>query len=459
MATTPNAAGLYVCGICKAEYARADYLIRHVRSHTRQRPFVCSVCAKGFGRQDLLKRHMTIHTSHTGTQSGSAVAGLQNGRPSHRVHQACRPCAEKKLKCADEKPCRRCKEKNIVCDFDDGGHRLVQEVSMDLSSPQPSVPFTDTMIEPQEGWNDLDFDDHPASLEDTQRLDLPEMPPTVAQSTHDLSTAPQEPIAREILGNTLNFPPMGTYLQYDNDIFLGDLDFSFLNDLGPSRMASPPPIALLSELSTQQSTMLVGAEAYKHSSALTAWNPSHEENHNQEQQDLILAQSNAKSLPCNNDASRGRVFPKKELSQTARDQVLATIVRLTSGSASNRIVASFPSLEILGDLIHHALHHMRERQIGNFIHFPAFDMNKQRPELLGAIIAYGSVTSPSPATRKFGYALQETMRVALNHLVSHRSPDQCSAIIHLFSGPRRLCCLERARRLTSFLHTVVLGLL
>ena len=421
MATTHNVSGLYVCGLCKAEYARADYLIRHVRSHTRQRPFVCSVCAKGFGRRDLLKRHMAIHNANNnGHQSGYAGTGLQKGQHGHRVHQACRPCAEKKLKCADEKPCQRCREKNILCEFDYGGQGLAQNVSINLSASHTFTPFSSKMVEPQEEESSLDFDDNSVNRVATQHPIPAEMPPTAARSTHDLSMPRQEPIARDILGDTLNFPPMGTYLQYDNDLTLEDLDFSFLNDLGPSRVPSPLPIALLSDPTPQQLTTSVGAEAYKHSSALTAWNPSKDDNYDQEQQeqqDLILAQ-NVGPSPYNAESSHGRAIPKKELFHTARDRVLAMIVRIISGATSNRIVASFPSLDILRDLIHYALIHMRERQVANFIHVPSFDINKQRPELLGAIIAYGSVTSPSPALRKFGYALQETIRVAINQLVS-----------------------------------------
>ena len=293
---------------------------------------------------------------------------------------------------------------------------------MGLSASNPLITSSSTMVESQEEGNSLSFDDNSATQEDIQHPFAADIPLTLAQSTHDPSMPRQEPIARDILGATMNFPPMGTYIQYDNDPFLGDLDFSFLNDLGLSRMPSPPPVNLVSDPTPQQSTMSVGAEAYKHSTAMAAWNPSREDNYDREQQDLILAQNHVGSSPYNADSSRSRATPKKELSQTARDRILAMILRLTTETASNRIVTSFPSLEILRDLIHHALMHMRMRQIGNFIHFPSFDMNKQRPELLGAIIAYGSVTSPSPAVRKFGYALQETIRVAINHLVGRPLP-------------------------------------
>ncbi|KAJ5278548.1 hypothetical protein N7524_004701 [Penicillium chrysogenum] len=37
------APGFYQCGVCKKEHDRADYLIRHVRSHTANKPLSCEM--------------------------------------------------------------------------------------------------------------------------------------------------------------------------------------------------------------------------------------------------------------------------------------------------------------------------------------------------------------------------------------------------------------------------------
>lgn len=47
---TKTADGYFQCGFCKRHYNRADHLIRHVRSHTREKPYVCDICDKGFAR-------------------------------------------------------------------------------------------------------------------------------------------------------------------------------------------------------------------------------------------------------------------------------------------------------------------------------------------------------------------------------------------------------------------------
>ncbi|PVI04311.1 hypothetical protein DM02DRAFT_186668 [Periconia macrospinosa] len=41
---------LFQCSTCKRSFTRVDHLMRHVRSHTKQKPYVCPTCSKGFAR-------------------------------------------------------------------------------------------------------------------------------------------------------------------------------------------------------------------------------------------------------------------------------------------------------------------------------------------------------------------------------------------------------------------------
>jgi hypothetical protein len=419
MAVTAIAAsGLYVCGLCKAEFARADYLIRHVRSHTRQRPFICSICSKGFGRQDLLKRHVSTHIPRDGKDGDLTACSTTSSRHSHRVQQACAACAAKKLKCADEKPCQRCTERNLVCDFDDSVQKTVQDALAEASALNSFLAPSSEIAEFRGEANSSAFLGN-FQTQDVEQI-VADLTPSVVQTALTLSISEQQSICRNTLAATLSFPSMETSVQTDNnDPFLDDLDFSFLNEPETSRTPSAPSVDHALDPAPHQSAMLAGAAAYKHSTALSAWDPSEEESYDRQQQDLVLTPKLIEPSPYHTISSHvSTVILKQELFHTTRDCILAMILRNTTEKASKRIVTCFPSLDILRDLIHHALMHMRERQIGNFIHFPSFQWNKQRPELLGAIIAYGSVASPSPAVRRFGYALQETVRVAIDQLVS-----------------------------------------
>ncbi|KAH7136764.1 hypothetical protein B0J13DRAFT_560018 [Dactylonectria estremocensis] len=96
-------AGRYQCRHCTQRYKRSDYLARHMRSHTKTKPYVCHVCSKAYSRVDILARHVAGHKvqrhrdnkrdfqqnidsvspntpSHPPTMSGDGDAG-QNASP------------------------------------------------------------------------------------------------------------------------------------------------------------------------------------------------------------------------------------------------------------------------------------------------------------------------------------------------------------------------------------------
>ncbi|PCG94043.1 Zinc finger, C2H2 [Penicillium occitanis (nom. inval.)] len=62
------------CKFCRRRFARREHLLRHERTHTREKPFHCR-CGKSFTRRDLLSRHL----KREGDSSGHGEAGNYSG--------------------------------------------------------------------------------------------------------------------------------------------------------------------------------------------------------------------------------------------------------------------------------------------------------------------------------------------------------------------------------------------
>ncbi|RFU75443.1 early growth response [Trichoderma arundinaceum] len=46
------------CPRCPREFSKTEHLERHIRSHTKEKPFHCHTCGKSYGRKDTLLRHI-----------------------------------------------------------------------------------------------------------------------------------------------------------------------------------------------------------------------------------------------------------------------------------------------------------------------------------------------------------------------------------------------------------------
>ncbi|KAH6981222.1 hypothetical protein BKA56DRAFT_486314 [Ilyonectria sp. MPI-CAGE-AT-0026] len=62
----------HVCSHCARSFKRSEHLERHVRTHTKEKPFLCS-CGAAFTRRDLLTRHQRI-TFHQGDAVDQAIS-------------------------------------------------------------------------------------------------------------------------------------------------------------------------------------------------------------------------------------------------------------------------------------------------------------------------------------------------------------------------------------------------
>ena len=438
MSITGTTTGMYHCGVCKAEYGRPDHLIRHVRGHTKLRPFVCTGCGKGFARRDLLKRHVATHDAEDiANPNSEATARQRRSRP--RVHRACRLCVSKKLKCTDQKPCTRCRQTGIACEYEQEPIASLSIVDHETRGPEPEL------LDQLPDQSNVMLTHHPPQGEvfETNSEYGPLQNNNIAAANESFATDVQAPdslpsknnFLQDILDGTSTLPDFGNFIEMDPDLIMEDIDFSFLNNMGTRHFQPSPvsvPVAKTLGVSPNSPTTGIGIEAYRMSRVLKGWQPGKEENGELEHQNLILPHDvRPESL---NPSTKTSSIIKKNLSLSTRDQILSMILRTASGQAAERIVGSFPSPGVLRDLVHLAFVRMGDLQAIPMIHMPTLDLSEQRPELLGALIAYGSIHSSSPSVRAFGYAVQETVRMAINQLVSFTTIHASYELIHNYSS-------------------------
>ncbi|KAF7720306.1 Fungal Zn(2)-Cys(6) binuclear cluster and zinc finger C2H2-type domain-containing protein [Penicillium ucsense] len=100
------------CNVCGSTFRRPEHLKRHLRSHTKEKPFECAQCGRHFSRTDTLHRHELSHHS-TGGEGGK-------DRP-HRItvktFRACFACATARVRCSGGMPCGRCETRSLDCHY------------------------------------------------------------------------------------------------------------------------------------------------------------------------------------------------------------------------------------------------------------------------------------------------------------------------------------------------------
>jgi len=105
--TSPGAQERFnaVCSICGRGFGKQEHLVRHMRIHTRERPYPCPSCHKSFSRRDVLTRHIAAHNDHS---------DITTQLPASR---ACFRCASDRVKCSRGPKCSRCLQRGYSCQY------------------------------------------------------------------------------------------------------------------------------------------------------------------------------------------------------------------------------------------------------------------------------------------------------------------------------------------------------
>ncbi|EGP86300.1 uncharacterized protein MYCGRDRAFT_44386 [Zymoseptoria tritici IPO323] len=349
---------LHPCSVCQRTYERADHLIRHQKTHDNERAYKCTVCGKGFNRVDLLNRHRASHDS--------AEHGERSIR--RRTERACQACIRSKTKCEEERPCQRCKTRNIECIET---QERQQERQSDSVQDAAAAEF-----ENAPAINNNDFSGDAGIDCMTFESTFPEffeqvmIPLESGSSTFD---------------NVVRPPDVSNFTQ-DFSFNASEFDFSLLEDPAAwteTQLQHPLNKQTTTSAEVSRSMAESRSEALKRS----PWSWNH-------------------WVP---PSGVGAFAEHNELNV---DEDLFSTSTLANSSDSRRSMPSFPTLQLLEDLINVCLLE-DSHAIDSHIHIPTLDTQNTRTELLLAMVARGAAFISFPPIWKMGMMLQDVVRYAI----------------------------------------------
>jgi hypothetical protein len=337
--------------------------------------------------RDLLKRHVAGHEADHGRKRHRYRTSDPGGP---RVTKACIACSNDHLKCSEDKPCTRCVAKDLFCQWPGESDRrtAIQATSTENGSRD---------------LHDLHFverSNYSANIEIGSSPITPDSNVANASSLDTLVSA----FPDEFRFQTSVWTPRGfSEFGFATSIDLNELDLSFLDSYNTDIPFD------YREIPSSPLTNIQTAEAFrKH------WHfrPNSKDHVAAEQQNFSISDH---VLPETRRAT-------EKLTATTRDKILAMVLKKCLPENISKAVASFPSLELLDVLLQYCLT-SPVSQVDVFLHLPTFYPNNKRPELLGAVIAYGALLTGDPSLTKLGLAIQECVRTSAVSLV--RSPRSC----------------------------------
>ncbi|KAJ4988392.1 C2H2 type zinc finger domain protein [Stagonosporopsis vannaccii] len=102
------------CEQCGSVFQRREHYLRHLRTHTKEKPFQCSLCGHVSSSLDSLSRH------HSQTHVDPATQAVSS-RPveRQRVSRACKRCSTSKIRCDGRLPCEKCSSSDSHCYYEE----------------------------------------------------------------------------------------------------------------------------------------------------------------------------------------------------------------------------------------------------------------------------------------------------------------------------------------------------
>ena len=396
-----------------------------MKSHSEQRSHVCPDCDKGFTRGDLLTRHRTVHTKHTLTGTGR-----------QRTTKACQACISAKAKCTEERPCARCearsepcvptKQRTRVLDRFDG-----KSVSSSTASMEPIVSRLEHDHQHNSGL--LSYQDM-ASFDVGEGLDDFEFPSFFDQIMNMPPGDTQDPSM--VPPNVSNFTSDDFgFMDYDFGLLAGGLTRP------PSAQGLRKEPSLLASLTSSQSDAQLRSDAFERSPwSWNHWIPTKSHSTFSGQEINVTEQR----IASNDQLTPGdRDHPILAMDLEARDRILRLV---TSVAASRLSISSFPSPDLLSDLLNVFVLQEREA-IDSYVHCSSLNCRETRTELLLALLAKGATFVALQPVWQIGLVFQEIVRIGTgdtferdNSTTRQLQPLQ-AYIIHLdvglWSGFRR----------------------
>lgn len=246
---------------------------------------------------------------------------------------------------------------------------------------------------------DLAFDSGAWALPDFLRNMMPSV--SMMEQPNGMSVGTQQPFSgTRTPGGVLDFG-------LDFDLAMDETDFGFLDTYNmktPFEHAKLP----IERGEMPQDGVVLRLEAFRKST--WRFKPSRE--------DFAAAEEINLTLPpvedtANSPESRigiGRKIAHELLPPSARDQILSLILRTCKPENVERIVAAFPSLELLDGLLQYYLT-SSHADVRTWLHVPTFfPIAQNSPAILTALIAAGAVLTPDSSLRKLGFAFHEAAR-------------------------------------------------